>query len=103
MTQFVAADTDAPMPKPRIRDPWLRLPTALRYAIVLVTHSIQEAVFLGHHVAVMSNSPARIVEIVDTSAADDMDSPEFVRLSHHVRTLLITPESEARALQGAVE
>jgi NitT/TauT family transport system ATP-binding protein len=71
--------------------------------IVLVTHSIQEAVFLGHHVAVMSNSPARIVEIVDTSAADDMDSPEFVRLSHHLRSLLITPESEARALQGAVE
>jgi NitT/TauT family transport system ATP-binding protein len=71
--------------------------------IVLVTHSIQEAVFLGHHVAVMSNSPARIVEIVDTSAADDMDSPEFVRLSHDLRSLLITPESEARALQGAVE
>ncbi|HEY0382453.1 MAG TPA: ABC transporter ATP-binding protein [Candidatus Elarobacter sp.] len=71
--------------------------------IVLVTHSIQEAVFLGHHVAVMSNSPARIVETVDTSAVDDIDSPEFVRLSHHLRTLLITPESEARALRGAAE
>jgi NitT/TauT family transport system ATP-binding protein len=71
--------------------------------IVLVTHSIQEAVFLGHHVAVMSNSPARIVETVDTSAADDMDSPEFARLSHHLRALLITPESEARALRGAAE
>jgi sulfonate transport system ATP-binding protein len=71
--------------------------------IVLVTHSIQEAVFLGHHVAVMSTTPARIVETVDTSAADDMDSPEFVRLSHHLRSLLITPESERRALEGAVE
>jgi NitT/TauT family transport system ATP-binding protein len=71
--------------------------------IVLVTHSIQEAVFLGHHVAVMSNSPARIVETVDTSGAEDMDSPEFARLSHHLRSLLITPESEARALAGATE
>ena len=71
--------------------------------IVLVTHSIQEAVFLGHHVAVMSNFPARIVEIVDTSAAEDMDSREFARLSQHLRSLLVTPESEARALQGAVE
>jgi NitT/TauT family transport system ATP-binding protein len=71
--------------------------------IVLVTHSIQEAVFLGHHVAVMSSSPARIVETVDTSAVDDIDSPEFVRLSHHLRSLLITPESEARALRGAAE
>jgi NitT/TauT family transport system ATP-binding protein len=71
--------------------------------IVLVTHSIQEAVFLGHHVAVMSNSPARIVEIVDTSSADDMDSPEFARLSHHLRSLLITPEAQPPLLHGAVE
>ncbi len=35
--------------------------------IVLVTHSIQEAVFLGHRVMVMSSSPAQIREIVDTS------------------------------------
>jgi len=71
--------------------------------IVLVTHSIQEAVFLGHHVAVMSTTPARIVEIVDTSAADDMDSPEFTRLSHHLRSLLIAPDAEHRSLQAVVE
>jgi NitT/TauT family transport system ATP-binding protein len=71
--------------------------------IVLVTHSIQEAVFLGHHVAVMSTTPARIVETVDTSAAEDLDSPEFLRLSHHLRSLLITPDSAQRSLQAAVE
>jgi NitT/TauT family transport system ATP-binding protein len=71
--------------------------------IVLVTHSIQEAVFLGHHVAVMSATPARIVETVDTSAAEDLDSPEFLRLSHHLRSLLITPDSARRSAQAAVE
>ncbi len=71
--------------------------------IVLVTHSIQEAVFLGHHVAVMSTTPARIVETVDTSAAQDMDTPEFLRLSHHLRSLLITPDSAHRSVQTAVE
>ena len=38
--------------------------------IVLVTHSIQEAVFLGHRVMVMSSSPAQIREIVDMSQAE---------------------------------
>ncbi|HYZ17337.1 MAG TPA: ABC transporter ATP-binding protein [Candidatus Acidoferrum sp.] len=71
--------------------------------IVLVTHSIQEAVFLGHQVAVMGGSPARIVETVDTSRADDMDSPEFVRLSHHLRELLIAPEAQRAVVKAAVE
>ncbi len=71
--------------------------------IVLVTHSIQEAVFLGHRVAVMSNSPARIVEIVDTSGAEDMDSPAFARLSQHLRSLLIAPGTERELSHAAVE
>jgi NitT/TauT family transport system ATP-binding protein len=71
--------------------------------IVLVTHSIQEAVFLGHQVAVMGGAPARIIETVDTSRADDMDSPEFVRLSHHLRELLIAPEVQRTSAKAAVE
>ncbi len=67
--------------------------------IVLVTHSIQEAVFLGHRVMVMSSSPARIREIVDTSQAEDFTSQAFSDLSEHLRSLLIArptaPEHEA--------
>ncbi len=57
--------------------------------IILVTHSIQEAVFLGHHVMVMSSSPARILEIVDTSQAEDFTSPAFVSISTHLQSLLV--------------
>jgi len=57
--------------------------------IVLVTHSIEEAVFLGHRVLVMSSSPAQIREIVETSQAEDLDSPAFADLTKHLHSLLI--------------
>jgi NitT/TauT family transport system ATP-binding protein len=63
--------------------------------IVLVTHSIQEAIFLGHRVLVMSSSPARIREIVDTSEANDLSSDAFTDLSKHLETLLIRHETPA--------
>ena len=57
--------------------------------IVLVTHSIEEAVFLGHRVMVMSSSPAQIREIVDTSEAQEFDSPALASLSSHLHALLV--------------
>lgn len=61
--------------------------------IILVTHSIQEAVFLGHHVMVMSSSPAQIREIVDTSEATNFSSNTFLDFSVHLRSLLIRDET----------
>jgi NitT/TauT family transport system ATP-binding protein len=57
--------------------------------IVLVTHSIQEAVFLGQRVMVMSSSPALIREIVATSEANDIGSNAFADISKHLQSLLI--------------
>jgi NitT/TauT family transport system ATP-binding protein len=73
--------------------------------IILVTHSIQEAVFLGHRVMVMSASPASILEIVDTSEAEDFGSEMFNDLSLHLRSLLIRHEKnpERVAQLSAVE
>ncbi|GCF07033.1 ABC transporter ATP-binding protein [Dictyobacter arantiisoli] len=62
--------------------------------IVLVTHSIQEAVFLGHHVLVLSSSPARVLEIVDTSQAEDLDSPAFTAHSLHLQSLLVRQDKD---------
>jgi NitT/TauT family transport system ATP-binding protein len=57
--------------------------------VVLVTHSIQEAIYLGDRVMVMSSFPARVREIVDTAAAVDVDTPEFAHLTGHLRQLLV--------------
>ncbi|WP_246039260.1 ABC transporter ATP-binding protein [Dictyobacter alpinus] len=66
--------------------------------IVLVTHSIQEAVFLGTHVMVMSSSPALIRKIVDTRHAHEFGSQEFDDLSIHLRSQLIHQETKSEEL-----
>ena len=60
-----------------------------KVTLVLITHSIQEAVYLGHRVLVMSSTtPATVEAILDTSHLDDMDSPDFAQMEAYLRNLL---------------
>ena len=61
--------------------------------VVLITHSISEAVFLGDRVAVMTSRPGRLAEIVTVDiprprSLDVMTSPEFGGMVNHIRELL---------------
>ncbi len=63
--------------------------------IVFITHDIDEAVFLGQRVAVMSARPGRIKRVVDIhldrQAPDDVDvrsTPEFAHYRHEIWSLL---------------
>ena len=62
--------------------------------IVLVTHSIQEAIYLGDRVMVMSPFPARVREIVDTHDANDIESAHFAELTGRLRGLLVHREAD---------
>jgi NitT/TauT family transport system ATP-binding protein len=61
--------------------------------VVLITHSLDEAVMLSDRIAVMSARPGRIIEVLPTGWPADRDSsifehPEFGRLSAHLWSIL---------------
>jgi NitT/TauT family transport system ATP-binding protein len=62
--------------------------------IVFITHGIEEAIYLGQRVAVMSARPGRIKAILDiplksrTGEPDLRSTPEFASLRHQIWTLL---------------
>ena len=63
--------------------------------IIFVTHSIQEAVMLGHRILVMTAGPGRVKALLENRAAGhDLDSPEFVAMQQEIRGLLEHATSE---------
>jgi NitT/TauT family transport system ATP-binding protein len=78
----------------------LDLWTKKRFTAVLVTHDVDEAVFLADRIAVLSHRPGRIVEIVDTKMPrprrplETHEDPKFLSVRNRLLArLLKKPES----------
>jgi NitT/TauT family transport system ATP-binding protein len=73
--------------------------------IVFITHGIDEAVYLGQRVAVMTSRPGRIKRVIDIplesrTRQDDLRAlPEFARLHHEVWSLLRDEFHKAEILE----
>ncbi|MBC9225607.1 ATP-binding cassette domain-containing protein [Aeromicrobium sp. 636] len=87
----------------RLQEELIRIWEHTGTTVVFITHDIEEAVFLGQRVAVMSGRPGRIKEIVtvslDRSAAAETDlraTPEFAHHRHHIWSLLRQQQPVAR-------
>ncbi|USB32330.1 ABC transporter ATP-binding protein [Paenibacillus sp. YPG26] len=72
----------------------LRIWEATKKTIIFITHGIEEAVYLGQRVAVMTSRPGRIKEVIEipfearTSEEDLRAHPDFVKLRHQIWDLL---------------
>ena len=83
----------------------LRIWQATGKTIIFITHGIEESVYLGRRVAVMTSRPGRIKQILDielgdrTASQDIRTSPEFTALRHQVWTSLQDEVRKAELLE----
>jgi len=71
----------------QLLDIWRRTDTT----VVFITHSIEEAIYLGQRVAVMTSRPGRIKQLLPVERPDAEDvrsTPEFAAQRHEVWRLL---------------
>ena len=79
-----------------IQDELMRMWTATRNTVFMVTHDVDEAILLSDRIALMTSGPeARLAEIVDVKLArprrraELIDDPEYLRLRTHVLRFLV--------------
>ena len=74
----------------------------LRFTVLFVTHSIEEAIIVGSRILVLSPHPGRVRAELDTGGLDfaNIDRPEFGIMSKRIHNLLFGDE---RHRAGATE
>jgi NitT/TauT family transport system ATP-binding protein len=88
---FAALDAQS---REQLQDELLRIWRSTGKTVVFITHGIEEAVYLGQRVAVLSSRPGRLKQVVDIDLGErgaDQDlrsDPLFVRYRHEVWNLL---------------
>jgi NitT/TauT family transport system ATP-binding protein len=95
---FAAIDAQTRMV---LQEELVRIWASSRITVLFVTHSVEEAVFLGDRVAVMTPGPGRVRDIVPVSIPRERrqwnllgTDPEFNRLKDRVLGLVRNAEVE---------
>jgi NitT/TauT family transport system ATP-binding protein len=89
-----------PQTRMHMQDLLIRLWRQVEATVFFVTHSIEEAVFLGDRVYIMSSGPGRIVkeleiEPADRPALEMARVPRFQETVYYIRDLIAQYETEA--------
>ncbi|MFG2828180.1 ABC transporter ATP-binding protein [Streptomyces sp. NPDC048434] len=99
---FAALDAQT---RESLQDELLRIWQRTGKTVVFITHGIEEAVYLGQRVAVMTSRPGRIKQVVpiafdSRTATDDLrSSTEFARYRHEIWSLLHDEVARAQQLE----
>lgn len=89
----------------RLQEQVLQIWQSTNTTIVFITHDIEEAVFLGERVVVMSARPGRITATIDIDLGarptdDDIRStPRFAEYRHHIWSLLRERTNDTRRFE----
>ncbi|HET7875997.1 MAG TPA: ABC transporter ATP-binding protein [Methylomirabilota bacterium] len=92
-----------------IQEELIRMWSASRNTVFMVTHDVDEAILLSDRIALMTNGPeARIAEIVEVkiprprSRATIIDEPEYGRLRNHIIHFLVERSKQIQEERRAV-
>ena len=74
----------------KLEDELLNLWQRTGTTVIFITHNIEEAVYLGERILVLTNKPTKIKEeiINDLPRPRDIASPDFVKLRNEVTDLI---------------
>jgi NitT/TauT family transport system ATP-binding protein len=97
---FAALDAQT---RESLQDELLRIWRATGKTIVFITHGIEEAIYLGQRVAIMTPRPGQLQEVIDvpftdeerTTGNDLRSSAKFGELRHRVWKALHPTDTEA--------
>jgi NitT/TauT family transport system ATP-binding protein len=94
---FAALDA---LTRRRMQEELLALWDQLRFTVLFVTHSIEEAIIVGSRILVLSPHPGRVRAELDADAfrLADVDQPGFGALSKRIHRLLFEEREGAVAL-----
>ncbi|HTU27165.1 MAG TPA: ABC transporter ATP-binding protein [Pirellulales bacterium] len=90
-----------PQTRMNMQDLLLKLWREVEATVFFVTHSIEEAVFLGDRVYVMGRSPGRLLQELEVTPSDRpanlmQSAPEFQETVSYIRDLIVRLEAEGR-------
>jgi NitT/TauT family transport system ATP-binding protein len=95
-----------PQTRMNMQDLLISLWKRVQATVFFITHSIEEAVYLGDRVYILSSSPGRLIreiEVVapDRPAAEMQRDPKFQETVYYIRDLIIAEEALKKANVGA--
>lgn len=74
----------------KLEDELIRLWERLGATVIFITHNIEEAVYLGQNIMVLTNKPTKVKTVIPDEMPHprDVTAPEFVELRNHVTEMI---------------